>query len=256
MNSLISKYKKLSKWFQTSLGKVILNEEKNNLEKSFFKKIRGESLLILSDPVQSKLAQNSRFEKNIVFYPYKVKNFDLDDNLQLQNADYEKLPVFHNSVDAILLPHTLELVKNPDRLLRVLEKTLRSNGHLIIIGFNPISFFGLKRLFCSNTDFPFSLSFVYRVKKLLKLLNFEIISSDRVFYRLPINNKKILKLLKFMDYLGKYFLSFLGCVYVIVVKKNEIGLTPIKITWKKRLSDFIPSLIEPASKGVHSEQGS
>ena len=47
-----------------------------------------------------------------------------------------------DSIDAIFLPHTLELVEDPYAVLREAERVLCAEGCLMICGFNPFSGWG------------------------------------------------------------------------------------------------------------------
>ncbi|HXP26625.1 MAG TPA: methyltransferase domain-containing protein, partial [Steroidobacteraceae bacterium] len=52
-------------------------------------------------------------------------------------APHDSLPFRSDSIDAILLPHTLELVEDPYAVLREAERVLTGEGCLMICGFNP-----------------------------------------------------------------------------------------------------------------------
>ncbi len=60
-------------------------------------------------------------------------------------AHFDALPFASDSIDAVLLPHTLELVDDPYAVLREAERILRPEGTLMICGFNPWSGWGLRR---------------------------------------------------------------------------------------------------------------
>jgi SAM-dependent methyltransferase len=62
-------------------------------------------------------------------------------------APHDSLPFRSDSIDAILLPHTLELVEDPYAVLREAERVLTGEGCLMICGFNPYSGWGARRLF-------------------------------------------------------------------------------------------------------------
>jgi SAM-dependent methyltransferase len=62
-------------------------------------------------------------------------------------APLTTLPFASDSIDAILLPHTLELVEDPYAVLREAERVLCAEGCLLISGFNPWSGWGVRRLF-------------------------------------------------------------------------------------------------------------
>ena len=48
-----------------------------------------------------------------------------------------RLAVMTDSIDAVLLPHTLELGSDPHGMLREVHRILRPDGKLIVLGFNP-----------------------------------------------------------------------------------------------------------------------
>src|SRR5581483_1674717 len=54
----------------------------------------------------------------------------------------EQLPVMSHSVDAVLLPHTLEFTQLPHNVLRETSRILNDRGRLLILGFNPWSLWG------------------------------------------------------------------------------------------------------------------
>jgi SAM-dependent methyltransferase len=62
-------------------------------------------------------------------------------------APLDTLPFRSDSIDAILLPHTLELVEDPYAVLREAERVLTGEGCLLICGFNPFSGWGTRRVF-------------------------------------------------------------------------------------------------------------
>jgi SAM-dependent methyltransferase len=69
-------------------------------------------------------------------------------------APLDSLPVRSDSIDAIFLPHTLELVDDPYAVLREAERVLCAEGCLMICGFNPFSVWGLRRAFAKYVRRP------------------------------------------------------------------------------------------------------
>jgi SAM-dependent methyltransferase len=72
-------------------------------------------------------------------------------------APLDSLPFRSDSIDAILLPHTLELTEDPYAVLREAERVLCAEGCLMICGFNPFSGWGVRRAFARHvrrTVFP------------------------------------------------------------------------------------------------------
>ena len=92
-------------------------------------------------------------------------------------VDPQQLPLASRSVDAILLPHTLESAPSPHPVLREVSRVLSERGRLLILGFNPFSLMGLRRwLGLSPRALPLDTHFYSagRVSDWLSLLDFEI----------------------------------------------------------------------------------
>ena len=69
-------------------------------------------------------------------------------------APLDSLPFRSDSIDAIFLPHTLELVEDPYAVLREAERVLCAEGCLMICGFNPFSGWGIRRAFAKRFGRP------------------------------------------------------------------------------------------------------
>ena len=99
-------------------------------------------------------------------------------------ADSVALPFADQSMDLVILPHTLELSLDPHATLREVERVLVPEGRLIISGFNPLGLWGhqhrrakwLSRLGFHQEFLPLPLEFIgyWRLRDWLKLLSFEI----------------------------------------------------------------------------------
>jgi SAM-dependent methyltransferase len=92
-------------------------------------------------------------------------------------VDPAALPFPARSVDAVLLPHTLETVPSPHTLLREVARVLSDRGRLLMVGFNPWSLLGLRRrLGLAPRALPSQAHFYSagRVTDWLTLLDFEI----------------------------------------------------------------------------------
>ena len=60
-------------------------------------------------------------------------------------CDLLDLPFEAQSVDLLVMPHTLEFTSDPHRLLREAERVLMPEGRLIILGFNSLSLWGARQ---------------------------------------------------------------------------------------------------------------
>lgn len=97
-------------------------------------------------------------------------------------APLASLPFASDSIDAIFLPHTLELVEDPYAVLREAERVLCAEGCMLIFGFNPFSGWGALRLFAQYFRRP---AFPPQTRRMLSerrlrdwmaLLDFEVAS--------------------------------------------------------------------------------
>ena len=63
----------------------------------------------------------------------------------LLHCDFDALPFDSHSLDLVVLPHSLELARDPHLTLREVERVLVPEGRVVIFGFNPASLWGLRQ---------------------------------------------------------------------------------------------------------------
>ena len=105
-------------------------------------------------------------------------------------TEVERLPVAAKTVDAIVLPHTLEFTPSPHNLLREANRILTDRGRLFIMGFSPWGVWGTRqRLGLRYRAFPHGAHF-YSVGRLcdwLELLDLEVTEVRRFSVGFPWN---------------------------------------------------------------------
>lgn len=147
----------------------------------------------------------------------------------------ETLPFEGRSVDLMLLPHTLEFTDDPHQVLREVSRVLTPEGHVVILGFNPFSLWGLWRLVMRRRGVaPWSGSFLQlaRLKDWLKLLDFEFAQGSMLYYRPPLRSEPTMDRLRFLDKAGDRWWPMAGAVYLLVAKKRVVGMTPLRPEWR------------------------
>lgn len=160
------------------------------------------------------------------------------------------LPIAGDSIDAVVLTHTLELESDPHQVLREVERVLIPEGHVLVIGFNPWSLWGLWRLFLKRgRRVPWCLRFVSpnRVKDWLALLGFDVTHEAPIFFRPPLRYEALQSRLLFLERAGRRFWPIFGGGYVILARKRVVTVTPIRVRWKRRQA-LMPGLIEPTTR--------
>jgi SAM-dependent methyltransferase len=151
----------------------------------------------------------------------------------------EALPFDSKSIDLMLLPHTLDFSDHPHQVLREAERVLIPEGHVVILGFNPVSLWGLRRLFTrrGRRAAPWDANFIglRRIKDWLALMHFEITGGSMLYYRPPMTNSSLLDRLIALDKIGDRWWPMMAGVYLLVARKRVAGLTPIRPQWRLRL---------------------
>ena len=102
-------------------------------------------------------------------------------------ARYDALPVQTASVDAVLLPHTLEFDPDPQALVREADRVLTGEGQLIILGFRPASLWGL-RARAARGGYPPDLKQLLgerRLRDWLSLLGYQLLPTRHYLYCRP-----------------------------------------------------------------------
>ncbi|SDW55760.1 Methyltransferase domain-containing protein [Nitrosomonas eutropha] len=160
------------------------------------------------------------------------------------------LPIRSNSLDLVLLPHTLEFNSYPLQIFHEVQRVLIDEGRVIISGFNPFSLWGIRwRMTKSGMDFPWRGRFIdlSRVKDWLELLDFEIVAGQFGCYVPPFTGEKWLSRLRFMEAAGDRWWPVAGGVYFLQAVKHECGMHIIRPRWEnpsvsKRRAAVVPQI--------------
>lgn len=161
----------------------------------------------------------------------------------------DALAVASDSVDAVLLPHTLEYEPDPHEILREVERVLSAEGHLIIFGFRPFSSWGLRHLFARD-GFPPGVERLIgegRMRDWLKLLGFEIVDARRYLFTLPMGSAAPAQNRVF-ERIGERLWPLFAGGYVLKARKRVYTLTPLRPRWRLR-PKVVGGLIEPTTRG-------
>src|ERR1700760_3369637 len=127
-------------WFDGPLGTRVLREEAALAPLALDNVFGFELLQVGTWGPARHLLDGARPVNTTLLSPDPIPGVDLC-------APLDALPFRSDSIDAIFLPHTLELVEDPYAVLREAERVLTAEGCLMICGFNPFSGWGARRLF-------------------------------------------------------------------------------------------------------------
>jgi SAM-dependent methyltransferase len=160
----------------------------------------------------------------------------------------DALPIASDSVDAVLLPHTLEYEPEPHGILREVERILPGEGHLIVLGFRPLSPWGIRHA-ASRQGFPPGLQRLIgerRLRDWLKLLGFEVVEARRYLFTLPWGGESP-RGQHLLEAAGESISPFVAGAYLLKARKRVYCKTPIRLSWRQR-ARVVGGLLEPTRR--------
>lgn len=162
-------------------------------------------------------------------------------------AQLSALPVQSASVDAVLLPHTLEFESDPHAIVREADRVLTGEGQLIVLGFRPVSLWGL-RAAASRQGFPPGLRQLLgmgRVRDWLALLGYEVVLQRSYLYSRPWD----LKAAKPRRVLRRGLFNPLpAAAWLLKARKHVYRMTPLRHRFRERRRVFGAALPEPTAR--------
>ena len=220
-------FDEMTKWLETSLGQNLLSVEFSLLEGMLNRRF-GYHLLQLS------CADVEIYDDSPIGH-----KFSLSPSTQASSgslvAQAEAIPLAEESVDLVVIHHALDYSEDPHLLLREVDRVLIAGGHLLIIGFNPYSTWGVRHKLArkfGKSPWKSNLLSNKRLNDWLKLLDFKIEQVNYGLYSLPVNSPGLIRYSSIMGKLAQRLNWPMGGVYVISAKKQSSAMTPIREPWK------------------------
>ena len=159
-------------------------------------------------------------------------------------TDSGALPFPESSLDLVVLPHTLELSRDPHATLREVSRVLVPEGRVVISGLNPTSLWGLRqrrghlyqRWGYDSLFLPKTGEFIgyWRLRDWLRLLDFEVESGRFGCYRPALTSQAWLDRFEWMDAAGARWWPIFGAVYFLAAIKRVRGVRLLEPAWKAR----------------------
>jgi SAM-dependent methyltransferase len=215
-----------AEWLQTAHGQYILEREQDFIDRNVAD-VFGYNALQIGLP-QHELLRASRIPLRILA--------GSEANAQVR-LNVDELPFASDSLDLVILPHTLEFSEHPHQILREVERIMLPEGHVIITAFNPRSLWGLRRALGPKQDYPWRGKFISlpRIKDWLALLGFEVVTGRFACYAPPLTSPAWRKRLRFLEPAGDRWWAVCGGVYMLMAIKRVPGMRLIKPQWNGRL---------------------
>lgn len=234
----------LARWLESPIGAMLFERENELLQEALSDVFGFELLQIGSwgpprELLKSARTQHARWLAPDARGPDAVRSL------------CHELPIANASVEAVLLPHTLEHEAHPHELLREVERVLTGEGNVVICGFNPFSAWGLRHRL-SRAGFPPQIGRMlseHRLRDWLVLLGFEVISTREYLFTPPWKHGLSPRQRRWLEEQGRRIVPVLNGAYVMKACKRVHGLTPIRpLALRSRKAAVVGGLVEPTSR--------
>ena len=234
----------LGSWLESDLGRLLVAEEQDLLAELSIHLFGYQLLEISCFPVDLAYLHGCPVRNKIRINPgFGCQHSSL-------TALPEQLPITTDSVDAVILSHTLDFAVDPRQVLREVERVLIPEGRVIICGFNPYSLWGVRRWLPGKSgNLPWGGRFLSfpRLQDWLSLLGFDVEHVHCRLFRPPLQQRSLMSRLQFMEGYGQRFLPWVAGIYVVQAVKRVSTVTPIRPKWHidRKLGK---SMVEPSSR--------
>ncbi|MCZ6828102.1 MAG: methyltransferase domain-containing protein [Gammaproteobacteria bacterium] len=236
-------------WFENPAGQYLLRRERELVAK-LLEQVFGYHLLQLGITRQHGLALDSALNHKI----YAAATPAADIGLVTQ-AD--SLPFANDSIDVAVLHHSIDFAENPHQLLREVQRVVAAQGHIIILGFNPWSVFGLgatlRGLYPGSFWGQAAPMSVRRLRDWLHLLGSEVRAVGYTFATPPVGQGRAYRWLARCDSFVTRHNWPLGGAYVLHAQKQVVPLTPTRLRWESSVGNRLMGL--GVAKPVPSPRG-
>jgi len=241
----------LAEWFGSPSGVRLEGVEKAILRR-FVEDLFGYYLVNIENYVD----KSNHLDSCSIRNKFSLNVFPADENADLY-ALGEQLPLQSDSLDAVVLRHILDFAVDPQRVLREVERILIPEGRVLIVGFNPLSLWGVWRLFLRwRGRVPWCGHFLSyrRVADWLGLLGFDIEYTDVAAFAPPVP-EKWQRRLGFLERLGRRIWPMLAGVYVIRAVKRVSTVTPVGQRWQGLRVLSPGGVVEPSARDGLTQRG-
>jgi SAM-dependent methyltransferase len=225
----------LASWLQTPPGQCLLHWEQQQCDQAVTD-VFGYHALQLGLPQLEGLRSNRMphrwlASETVADQPPTPQSFGA-----ALRCDFDALPFPNHSLDLVLLPHALELSRDPHLTLREVERVLVPEGRVMILGFNPASMWGLRQRFGRARGAvglggrPLFLPHAgemlgyWRLRDWLRLLSFEVEGGRFGCFRPPYKSARWLERSAWMEGVGERWWPVFGGAYCLVAVKRVRGM--------------------------------
>ncbi|MCV6590030.1 MAG: class I SAM-dependent methyltransferase [Marinobacterium sp.] len=237
----------LQQWFDSALGQELLVAERELIKRALAPLYGMHLLQISVDDRQSLVAESQ------VHHRYNLCSRVSDEAVESALVgDHHDLPLPSDVLDVVVLHHILDFARSPHQVVREAARVLRPGGHLIVIGFNPASLWGVRRTLCRGEQqgIPWRGNFLShrRLQDWLALLELTELKAWSGYHRAPFSSEKWRKRSRIMEGWVRRSPARNGAFLMMLARKDVAGMTPVTPAWRRQLM----SLAKPAKPAARA----
>lgn len=242
----------LRHWFNTPIGEVYRHAESQLLSQKLSENFRSEVLQL------DFIGWEDEFHEAMRFAHYTILDNQTSGEKKYTRVvgQADNIPIDTHSVDIVILPHTLEFEDNPHQVLREVNRILKPEGIVLLMGFNPWAFWHLPRFLPkAKRNTPWNGRYIsrYRVVDWLKLLNFDIEASQGCCLFPLVKNKKDTNKQTIFEKIAAW-IPFVPAAYFVMGVKRVSGGTSVFQLQDLKDRFISQPLTKPATKAIHVEK--
>ncbi|MBX9914828.1 MAG: class I SAM-dependent methyltransferase [Pseudomonadaceae bacterium] len=157
-------------------------------------------------------------------------------------------PLSEHAADVVVLQHGLDFSLSAHALLREAARSVRPGGHIVIVGINPWSSWGLRRLVARDGLRQARCIAPARVTDWLRLLGFALEKRRFGCYRPPLCAASWQTRLAALERFSGSGQLPVGGFYVLVARKLVVGLRPLRQPQRAAMGKLLPMPVAKVSR--------
>ncbi|AEF55145.1 class I SAM-dependent methyltransferase [Marinomonas posidonica] len=230
-------------WYETPLGADLLQFELQQIEAELDLAIGY--YLVCQSPLKQFPIKHDRLRENLLIAP----TLELGASVNTVVAKASELPFESDGVDVHVFHHTLDVSSSPHDDLREAARTLLPSGKIVIVGFNPWSWWGMRRIVSKCVKAPWCGRFIryQRLEDWLKVAGLTLESKHFIYYEPPIQSAKWRGRFNWLNRFFKALKLPFGGVYVMTATKHVKRNIPLRSRWSGARVR-VPPLTKPTAK--------
>jgi SAM-dependent methyltransferase len=225
-------------WFNGPYGQLLLEDEQRLLEEELARFFGG--YMVHYGPSAQASPNAAQIQRSVrVGAPFSGVEIVCEE---------QAWPLTEYAADVVLLQHGLDFSLSPHGLLREAAHSVRPGGHLLVVGINPMSAWGVRHLFARDALRQARCIAPNRVSDWLHLLGFALEKRRFGCYRPPLASTAWQARLAPLEAWGDAWQSPGGGFYLLVARKLVIGLRPSRQTQRAPMGKLVPMPVAKVSR--------